>query len=307
MVALTVMLLCVFAVGCLYGLSRAIRYSRSLSNPNGPETWFKEATYPGPAELVDLYNTICYRHLADELEKSIEPSYRLCPVQGMIDPAASHIGGLPSLPDESFWPRSGDKPMALMAQIRLDQLPAPRSALLPDRGLLCFFCDPDQLAWEFSSSRKKWWEVLYIADPATTRPIPTPGEKLGLPYFTLVPAHVLARESAPDPAQLTSYEELSNVQRREVNEVYRQYVRANAPMHQILGHPVWRLEKTLERFNDIWQRTYPPQADAMLLLQIESSYTGGMVWNDCARLNFWISEEDLRNRRFEKTCVRVSL
>ena len=43
--------------------------------------------------------------------------------------------------------------------------------------------------------------------------------------------------------------------------------------------------------------------DWRLLLQIDSDDKASMMWGDSGRLYFWIRQDDLQNKRFEKTWV----
>lgn len=78
-----------------------------------------------------------------ELEQMAMPSIRLTATRvpnGTVEIGGTKLGGTPDLPDDVEWPECNGVPMALLAQIRLEEVVAyDLDGRLPDHGMLYFF------------------------------------------------------------------------------------------------------------------------------------------------------------------------
>lgn len=80
------------------------------------------------------------------------------------DPAVSHLGGLPNLPATLAWPSYNDKPLVLLAQIDLSELPDSGGlAWLPSTGILFYFAGHSDQSEEWSENA---FRVLFAAEPS---------------------------------------------------------------------------------------------------------------------------------------------
>jgi uncharacterized protein YwqG len=227
------------------------------------------------------------------------PSIRLVPGSGR-----SHVGGDAELPPETEWPQRDGKPLALIAQLFLDELaPHDREALLPPRGSLAFFYDAEEQPWGFDPADRDGAAVVFVPHGSATE-VRSAGEAFpplqldARPEFTLPPE---ASELGFDERERDAYFDLLGV--------------LNDTRHRCLGHPDqiqgdMQLEAQLVTnglyvgdetgYND-------PRADELaqgaaawrLLLQVDSDEDRGMYWGDVGRIYYWIREDDLRRGAFD--------
>lgn len=111
--------------------------------------------------------------IADELEQLLQPSIRLhaqAVQEDDIAIGASKIGGTPDLPASVAWPEWNDMPMSFLAQIHLrDVASLDARKLLPDGGLLSFFCNAEDSGTGLDSSDGEGWQVLFSQDESLRR------------------------------------------------------------------------------------------------------------------------------------------
>lgn len=126
-----------------------------------------------------------------------------------------------------------------------------------------------------------------------------------------------AGKSIPEPVDYVSNSSLPEKQQDLVFDLYGRYSEGVSPKHQLLGHPMpiqgdMQLECQLVSHGLYCGDStgyYDPRAKALepgarqwqLLLQIDTDEKAGMMWGDGGRLYFWITKDDLKNRRFENT------
>jgi uncharacterized protein YwqG len=202
--------------------------------------------------------------------------------------------------------------------VDLAELPgADRDDALPRSGVLCFFYDAGQSAWGYDPKDKGSWAVVYGEDvdgrvSVGEYPPDLPEEAL----YTTVPVDLVAGASIPDLHGLLSRFSLSEEEEYRLNDVYGQFIERVGPRHQLLGHaaPIqgdMQLECQLAShglycgdstgYNDPRAKTLEADVSCwQLLLQIDSEDRAGMMWGDAGRLYFWITEEDLKEKRFER-------
>ena len=282
-----------------------------------------------------------FAHLETQLAALLEPSIRVGVRPGPgeeLELGESRFGGLPDLPPSLAWPRYGERPMALIAQLRLADLTAIDSRqLLPHHGWLYFFFDAaNDAPYEDAPDGQRSWRVLYFDGPAEQLQRTTPPEPrdehnefqlstLGFDEELTLPSYgsTLLAETPIDAAQRKAYEEL----------VFALHARAplphedvasmldklqgrlqqwwiGEPIHRILGHPEhFQLDPRVD-----WQRLAEHRLvtraadegieaaarDWLLLLQVDN-YAGGpdWMWGDNDTLYFGIHKDDLAARRFD--------
>lgn len=263
--------------------------------------------------------------VAGDLVSMLQPAIRLetFPCQeGDLPLGATRIGGRPDLTDDVVWPVWKGKPLAFLAQINLSDLVRfPFAGVLPRDGWLLFFYDAEQSTWGFAPQDVGSWAVIWMLDDKS------PLKRRGIPSETLAggfykPCRVEMREVLTAPPfespfirelHLTESEEdaywdfLENIHADEEGEV----------SHQILGHPEaiqgdMQLECQLvsnglycgdsSGYNDPRAKELAKGAeDWQLLFQVDSDDNAGMMWGDVGMLYFWIRQEDLLMRAFEKS------
>ncbi|MBU1244636.1 DUF1963 domain-containing protein [Myxococcota bacterium] len=271
----------------------------------------------------------------DSYESQHQPTPRLPPavaatelpsVRLRVAPSAkphqlgdSRIGGRPDLPKGTPWPIHAGRPLSFLAQFRLADVPRPGSLIdLPSDGHLYFFYDVEGMPWGFDPKDRGSWVVLYAPSGADLAPAaPDPGAK---------PPHEFKAAAVEFAVEATLPDPMSDVVERLAldpvdDEDYAAFLRSKEDTDatlesRILGHPQliqngMQLECQLAS-NGIYvggpEGYHDPHvaelkraaADWRLLLQLDSHEDQGMMWGDSGRLYFWIREQDLRAKRFDR-------
>ncbi len=233
--------------------------------------------------------------------------------QGAIPIGKSRLGGGPDLPEGSAWPEWRGVPLAFVAQIALDEMPAIPDSGLPGAGLLSFFHEPEQRVWGFDPAERGAWRVVWSGPEETlsTRAIPD-GVPKAARYraVRLVPAievsHVDFESDELEALGMSPDEQLAFVEATE---------RTDPLAHRMLGHPDtiqgdMRLECQLVS-NGLYAgdtsgyddpraiELRPGAADWQLLLQVDSDPDARMMWGDGGRLYFWMTEDAIRRRDWD--------
>ncbi len=243
------------------------------------------------------------------------PSIRLvttAKADAKIRRGATKIGGAPDLPPKTPWPRTKGRPLSFLAQLDLRALAADT---LPGKGLLSFFYDAKEMPWG-SPGEEEQWRVILSPRTGLVRRRPPPKARSfppcivdTFPELTIPPARSALRRSLPDPAS-EKYGELEAKLRAD----YTRRPLDDGDVHRVLGHPdaiqgdmTRRIEYALAGV-DLEQ----PREDLderartwRLLLQIDSDDRAGMMWYNLGRLYFWIREEDLAARHFERVMLQL--
>jgi uncharacterized protein YwqG len=234
--------------------------------------------------------------------------------EGDLKPGSSKLGGLPDLPEGMAWPECNGVPMALLAQLCLQDIaPYDPDERLPKSGMLYFFYENKEQKWGFDPKDRDHWKVIYYdGDLAVLRAAIPPKES----------RFRACRLTFSNEITLPSWES-KDIERLKLSRAERDGYAAfpgtgcgeGEIIHRLLGHPEqiqgdMQLEcqcafhglymgdpsgyddprrPALEKGADDWR----------LLLQIDSDEENlGAMWGDCGRVYFWIRQEDLRKRDF---------
>ncbi len=264
--------------------------------------------------------------VSGDLEKLMMASIRLKATPATevdLKPGSSRLGGTPDLPEGTAWPQCNGIPMALLAQLRLQDLtPYDINGRLPKSGILYFFYEAREQAWGFDPKHRGHWAVIYHdGDLDKLRPTEPPA---GLP-----------KECRFRPCKLTFHNEITlpswdsrGVERLKLSEeegdTFVDLLDATrsgeGPSHRMFGHAdqvqgEMMLECQLashgiyvgnsEGYSDPRLATLEKGADDwQLLLQIDSDEENlGTMWGDCGRVYFWIRRQDLQKRDFSNVWV----
>jgi uncharacterized protein YwqG len=293
--------------------------SLALSRP-ATKQYFQEGATPTAADVLRLYRQNGLESLAREIEPACLPCINLmrsgASSPAGLKPGRTKLGGVPILPDPSLWPRYKGKSLSFVAQVALDELPrGAAAASLPGRGLLLVFYVADQSVFGFEPGDRGGWRVLYVDSlPAEIPPVAYPDDLPKEARYKEVPLTPEAAVSMPDPGKAARRLPLTDAQREEASDIYLQFVEHVS--HQVLGHaiPIQDDEMQLEcqlashgidcggesGYKDPRVEGLKPGAENWtLLLQIDSDDKADMMWGDSGRLYFWITRDDLKNRRFD--------
>jgi uncharacterized protein YwqG len=259
--------------------------------------------------------------VAGDLEKLMMASIRLKATpaaESDLKPGSSKLGGTPDLPEGVSWPQCNGVPMALLAQLRLQDLaPYDIDGQLPKSGILYFFYEAREHVWGYDPKHRGNWAVIYHdGDLDNPRPTDSPAELAQECRFRACTVTFSSEITLP------SYDSRA-VERLEFvaaeQDVYFRLPEADRAeggvMHRMLGHPDqiqgdMTLECQLashgiylgnsEGYADPRRASLEDGADEwQLLLQIDSDEENlGAMWGDCGRVYFWIRQADLRKRDF---------
>ncbi len=188
---------------------------------------------------------------------------------------ASKLGGRPDAPKGFAWPAYDGRPLSFVAQVNLpDVSPLDEDRLLPPTGLLSFFYDelpnpPGSIVW----SVRVWDSDAALVRAALPHELGDGWRHVAVP---LVPeAEFSLFPFAPESFTLD-----------EIEAYLYEALPQHEKLHRMLGHP------------DLIQNTPEPGVDALLLqvdLYDEAAFPGS-----AGRLYFLISDDDLRQRRFDQ-------
>ena len=262
------------------------------------------------------------RHL-DSLTKLVRPAIRLESrkvAQADLWLGQSRLGGEPDLPTKFKWPVYKGKPLAFVAQLNMEAAARVMpSAPLPKRGHLWFFYAPEQQNWGFDPRDRGSSVVHYEADVtlerrALPRDLPQAGRfqpcAVAMVSYVDIPSMEDERNplmGADDDDTLESY-----------SDVQDKLASPNSDIaHKLLGHAqtiqgAMELECALTS-SGIYTgdasgykdrraaKLAKSQYDWRLLLQVDSDEHAGMMWGDAGRIYYWIRDQDLLERRFDKS------
>jgi len=267
--------------------------------------------------FADAVGTFGLADHADVILGAARTSIRLRPRgRDNGDTNVSRLGGGAALPKGTTWPTWKDRPQSLVAHINLSEMASFDSeSVLPPSGNLLFFYDSEQETWGFDPNDRGSWRVMFVDD---NEPVDTFSESGIYQPVALVPSAEISlppweslwfESSGIGPASVDAYLDL------------RASISGDELIHKMLGYPdpvqnEMQLECQLvsngiycgdaDGYKDPRAETLRNGAtDWQLLLQIDSEEDrAGMLWGDVGRLYFWIREQDLRRRDFDRVwCI----
>jgi uncharacterized protein YwqG len=217
--------------------------------------------------------------------------------------AASKFGGSPDTPPGFEWKLYQDKPLAFVAQFRLDELaPFDVDSILPKTGLLSCFCDYSGTVLGTESEEKTAWFVEVFPLEGLVRTL-QPEDDDGQIYMDFDECSI-AYQIEFD-LQDVSYPFLGFSD--EHYEEYGNLKYFGSDSHLLgLGHIIGnerglREETVSLMFGDSEQEA------ACALVKIGSEWQAGMNWGDADWLQFFIPVSDLSQANFKRVWARVEL
>jgi Domain of unknown function (DUF1963) len=233
-----------------------------------------------------------------------------------LPPGASRFAGPADVPPGFEWPLAREsrrarakRPLSLLAQINLAELPRPWLDELPPAGWLLFFLDTFDIVWGGHDEQPDRYRVYYVP----------PGQRLVRTRHPALPA------ADPKAPHATSFHptwtmddegcrnDLSDESAQVARSTLSDVVLAQAGSHQLLGCPLaiagrpgFKCEPyeapesiaDLERVNQI---NRPADRDRRwrLLLQVQHDDALNWRFGDCGLTYFMIRDSDLAAGRFE--------
>lgn len=261
----------------------------------------------------DLIRNSSLAQHADILERLLKPAIAIVHAAPEVPAAvgASKLGGEPDLPPGFVWPKWKRRPLAFLAQLRLDELaPYDVEKLLPASGMLYFFNDTKN-DWGGREIEGAWRVVYSEAQPDELKrtPLPKPLSETG--RFQEVPVRFEPRYTLPfqdEELRLLAPElQLTQQQQSDYDDLVYRLVEweKGRPLHWMLGyHSAIQGAANVEALQDLYalasDEAIARCQELVLLLQLDSDDKAGMCWGDLGTLYFWIHRDDLATRCFER-------
>jgi uncharacterized protein YwqG len=225
---------------------------------------------------------------------------------------ASKIGGSPDLPEGFAWPQHDGAPLSFVVQVDLlDAARLPGTEILPPDGRLSVFYDTENYPWGGLEDVGSWAVVYTAADQplrrheSLTDAFPMSSRLSFSPSVSLPPSDAIELETLElDEEEAVAFVDLTEAFMTEDST------------HQLLGDPD-EIQNEMQRecallAEGIDSSTLNILTDSRaqalkaaatqwrLLMQIDSDDEAGTMWGDTGMLYFWIREDDLRERRFDR-------
>ncbi|MCZ6941287.1 DUF1963 domain-containing protein [Bacillus mycoides] len=237
--------------------------------------------------LIDKYELT---HLKQELVNTIFPCIKVVPKeQETIGKGSSKMGGVPDLPNTFEYPTYKENPLRFIAQFNLSDLQnVGMDHNLPKTGMLYFFSIENYFEEDVDPTEAG--RVLYYDIPVEqlrrADEIQAKYNQCAINFeLTYKLPELFIEDEADSDRFLQLLEELSP---------------DNYDNHQMFGEPFSVQDEVLYETGQ-YMGIDPQQMT--LLFQIDSDHKNcNMVWGELGMLYFCISNEDLKNRRFENTC-----
>lgn len=233
---------------------------------------------------------------------------------------ASKLGGKPDLPFDFVWPQANGQYLAFIAQLNLHDFKTyDIEKRLPGQGMLYFFYNNDQQPWGYDPADRDHWRVYHV-DVGISELVRTDfPDELGpeggfepgvlsfyredtIPGWNLLLADQLGFDSEESDLYCDLTEEINGNEDDIIHRVlgYPQELQDGMQLQcQLVTNGIYCGNSTgyedprreeLEAGAGQWQ----------LLFQVSSEEDLGMMWGDMGRLYFWITEESLNARDFDK-------
>jgi len=251
------------------------------------------------------------------LERIGEPvlKFRTLPeTKKKLSLGSSKMGGNPHLPVGIPWPVNDGRPLDLLVQLNLAELPRKfLEGSLPERGWLYFFYDLEQRPWGFDVSHRHGWRVLFYdgdrktlgrrSRPDATDPIL---RSCGLTLFEGVYVNwpsLQDEESLADLRYLNKHEGL--FQAGVENSGHRFLGNNHGGQgdmqveSQLASHGVHLCDErcpVLDRGKS--EKIKAGIKNWRFLLELDSDKNANLEWTAYGSLYFWIRDEDLRHCDF---------
>jgi len=233
-----------------------------------------------------------------------------CPV------GASKMGGEPDLPAGMEWPRTAEGvALSFIAQINFAQVhPYDIDGRLPEKGMLWFFydCSDEGMPWGYDPKDADGFRVIY-AEGGELERLEAP-EDLEVSFSEARVSFEARLDLLSTDSDLCDQVELPD---EEMDDYFDWLDEREGACNKLLGHSdniQGGMELECEYVtNGIYcgDPSGYQKAKALgldrnaarwsLLLQVESNEDIGMMWGDMGRLYLWITEEDLKARRFDRS------
>ena len=236
---------------------------------------------------------------------------------GKAPPGISRMGGAPALPSSVSWPRRDGRSLAFVGQMNLGAMPcAMVEQGIPASGLLLFFYDDEQPCGSDPADAGAC-AVVHAPDAGESTPLSAWPDDVpedsrykacGLKCLETITLPdwgcLLVEELNLDEDELTAYQDLLAVASDEGDAGLDRGLLGGHP-DQLQADMMLLCALVAAGLDDSEENSRLPairqQAhDWRLLLQVPTISGTGMEWGSGGCIYFWIREDDLRERRFDR-------
>ncbi len=222
--------------------------------------------------------------------------------QRPTSPYESKVGGVPYLPKEVSYPTNPEgRPLYFLAQLNFKEMPS--LPPFPSSGIVQFYIADDELyGMDFDNGESQAnFRVLYFPDPLLAEEdlktrLPLPSDYDTLPHHP-EHSHPLSFELAEEVAPITDYQFWQTFGA----DFFLQFGDAEWELQDAVGRLI-RSEGHKVGGYAYFTQDDPRRADdpMMLLLQLDSDELMDLMWGDMGVGHFFIREQDLVQRRFDR-------
>lgn len=271
------------------------------------EDWEKKFSESGLAHHWDFFKPLLREEILITTESVSEAALKL---------GQSKIGGQPDLPEKVDWFKDENgKSLSFIAQINFSETKLfDKTGTLPTNGIIYFFYSAEQQAWGFDPKDKDKFKVSYFnGDLKILKRAEFPAD------LDRHARYKSCKLTYSNSVSLPNWEQEYVAGRLNDNEkdIYLDLPIPEGEMNKLLGHSD-NIQGPMEQecqlvtnglfcgdpsgYSDPRAKTLQKDSDKWrLLFQIDSIEIAGMMWGDVGRLYFWIKEDDLKNKAFDKT------
>lgn len=271
------------------------------------DDWKRNFSASGLGRHWDFFKPLLRDEILITTESALESDLKI---------GQSKIGGQPDLPENVAWfGEDNGKSLSFIAQINFAETKAfDKSGMLPTRGIVYFFYSAEQEAWGFDPNDKDKFKVYYFdGDEKDLRRADIPADLDPHSWFKPCKLSYSNAISLPNWEQEYLTGRLSDKEQ----DVYLELSSPEGETNKLLGHSDNIQGPMEEECQLVTNGLFcgdssgydDPRATALrkdsdrwrLLFQIDSIDIAEMMWGDAGRLYFWIREDDLKKKAFDKT------
>ena len=233
-----------------------------------------------------------FSYLKDKIEATYRPTNILRYTPAKTKPWESKLGGVPYLTSIDNYPKDADgEPMMLLAQIDLSEMPP--LPHFPEKGLLQFYIVNDEDYGYDLPCRVVYIEHFSTNEEEllTEHPYSEDMDEDVLPYEKECRIH-FEQDIMPISSTNDSFDELIGdvTDKNDREELYSLLYSAESRMG---GYPDF-VQNPVE--------SYESGEKGVLLLQLDCDDEAGLMFGDSGNCQFFISEEDLKQKDFSDVC-----
>ncbi len=251
--------------------------------------------------------------------------------EGSYSLGATRFGGQPDVPSDFVWPTfecegsdhvAKEHPLSFLAQFNCEEIAQfDKQQLLPDHGLLSFFYELDTERWGFDPKDKGCARVYWFEDISTLSMAEYPAnmeEDFKLPLLNIACS---SKESYPSWDDLIEiHPDVESIEDEACEAAWENLEGEDPERSQLLGWPDVIQSSMFEECDlvsqgyylgnglkgipkEVYQRAKETARDRWILLfQLDTVETDDfeLMFGDCGHIYFYITKEDLAERRFNR-------